>query len=94
MFINQYTLIEQSPYLIVKLLPVSFKKYTLIKESNYFVPVNSGIFLRLISIIMSIMSKFFSTAQKHNRQNFEHNRLGLNNIGLICNSLVCCSIWN
>ena len=38
--------------------------------------VNSGIFLRFMSIILSIMDYFLSTAQKHNRQNFEHSRLG------------------
>ena len=52
----------------------------LIKLSNsvkmIFVPVNSGIFLRFMSIIVSIMGYFLSTAEKHNRQNFGHNRSG------------------
>ena len=34
-------------------------------------PVNSGIFLRFMRIMLSTVH-----AQKHNRQNFEHNRLG------------------
>ena len=29
----------------------------------------------VMSIILSIIGDFLSTAQKHNRQNFEHNRL-------------------
>ena len=29
-----------------------------------------------MSIILSIMGNFLSTVQKHNRQNFEHNRPG------------------
>ena len=32
--------------------------------------------LIVVSIILSIMSNFLSIAQKHNRQNFEHNRPG------------------
>ena len=40
--------------------------------------MNCGIIAVVISIILSIIGNFLSTAQKHNRQNFEHYRLGPN----------------
>ena len=49
------------------------KSCTLIKQSNFvtkiFVSVNGGTLLRLI--ILSIPDYFMSTAQKHDRLNFE-----------------------
>ena len=40
--------------------------------------MNCGIIAVVMGIILSIIDNFLSTAQKHNRQNFEHNRPGLN----------------
>ena len=37
--------------------------------------MSCGIIAVAVGIIMSIIGDFLSTAQKHNRQNFEHNRL-------------------
>ena len=37
--------------------------------------MNCGIIAVAMGIILSIIGDFLSTAQKHNRQNFEHNRL-------------------
>ena len=34
--------------------------------------MNCGIIAVVVDIILSIMGNFLSTAQKHNRQNFEH----------------------
>ena len=38
--------------------------------------MNCGIIAVVVGIILRIIDDFLSTAQKHNRQNFEHNRLG------------------
>ena len=38
--------------------------------------MNCGKIAVMMGIILSVIGNFLSTAQKHNRQNFEHNRPG------------------
>ena len=40
--------------------------------------MNCGIIAAVTGIILSIIGYFVSTPQKHNKQNFEQNRLGPN----------------
>ena len=56
--------------------------------------MNCGIISVVMGMILSIIliANFLSTVQKHNRQNFEYNRLGPNPNGKVM--LDCIKTWH